>query len=243
MLQATGARLLCSRRAVLATPLFFARACALLLCAGLVCPTAAQGTGVQRCPQVDANVTGAAPADLLEICKGAATAAAFFAGHGVFPTETLTMRVSRKLPVSAGPSAVGCYIEEEHMTYLVPYAVLQQHKTWFGVAITRAMYRAVASHEAAHAIVSYNFKVPRPSIQAQEYLAYAAMLSGMDAVLRQQVLSTMKPTGFGSLDRFTLLLYLFDPMRFGAETYQHLSSAPDPTGLIHTILSGAALTD
>ena len=69
------------------------------------------------------------------------------------------------------------------------------------------------------------------------------MLSGMDPALRKKVLLHMKPTGFNSLDRFTPLLYLFDPMRFGAEAYQNFSTAADPTGLVHTILSGAALTD
>lgn len=216
---------------------------ALLLWMGCMWPGLARATGAQACPQVDARVTGAAPADLGDICQGVATAAAFLAGHGVFPTETLTITVKHQLPDGAGPSAVGCYIERDRRAYLVPYAAFRAHKTWFGVPITREMYQALASHEAAHAIVACNFKIPQPSIQAKEYLAYAAMLSGMDSRLRNKVLSKMKPTGFSSLERFTPLLYLFDPMRFGAEAYQHFSTATDPTGLVDTILTGAALTD
>lgn len=214
-----------------------------LLCLALLWPGATWASGAKRCPQVDAVVMGAVPADLADICHGVAATAAFFAAHGVFPIETWSITVTPRLPTGAGPSAAGCYIEQEHRGYLVPYATLRQQKNWFGVAITRGMYRALASHEAAHAIVSCHFKIPRPSIQAKEYLAYVAMLSGMDSGLRTKVLSKMKPTGFDSLDRFTPLLLLFDPMRFGAEAYQHFSTTPDPGGLIQAILSGAALTD
>ena len=125
----------------------------------------------------------------------------------------------------------------------MPYAAFRQHKTWFGVPITREMYRALASHEAAHAIVGCHFKIPRPTIQAKEYLAYVAMWSGMDPMLRSKALRTLHTEGFNSLDRFTPLLYMFDPMRFGAEAYRHFTTAPEQTALIHAILSGTALTD
>ena len=56
-------------------------------------------------------------------------------------------------------------------------------------------------------------------------------------------LRAMQTEGFSSLDRFTPLLFMFDPMRFGAESYRHFIASPDPTGLIQDILSGQALND
>ena len=65
----------------------------------------------------------------------------------------------------------------------------------------------------------------------------------MPPEMRKTALRHMKPEGFSHLDRFTPMLYLFDPMRFGAEAYLHFSAAPDRTALIQDILSGRALTD
>ena len=49
--------------------------------------------------------------------------------------------------------------------------------------------------------------------------------------------------GFDSPDRFTPMLYMFDPMRFGAEAYRHYSSVQDRAALVRAILDGKALAD
>lgn len=125
----------------------------------------------------------------------------------------------------------------------MPYAVFRRNKTWFGVAISREMYMALAAHEAAHAVAACNFRVPRPTIQAKEYIAYAAMFSSMSPELRQQALRSARSQGFDSLDRFTPLLYMFDPMRFGAEAYRHFSASSNRAELLQEILAGTALAD
>lgn len=113
----------------------------------------------------------------------------------------------------------------------------------FDVGINREIYRTLAAHEAAHAVAACNFRIPRPTIQAKEYLAYVAMFSVMSTELRSQALRSTRTEGFASLDRFTPLLYLFDPMRFGAEAYRHFSSVADPTALVQDVLAGKVLLD
>ena len=61
--------------------------------------------------------------------------------------------------------------------------------------------------------------------------------------LRARALAALRPPRFSSLDRFTPVLYMFNPMRFGAETRQHFSSATDQEGLVLAILAAQALTE
>jgi hypothetical protein len=195
------------------------------------------------CPDNVARVAGAAETDLADICKGVASALKFFSAHGLQPSDAIAIEVTPKLPEEAGPTASGCFIEQRRRVYIVPYNVFLRNKTWFGVPINREIYRALATHEAAHAIAGCNFRVPNATIQAKEYLAYVAMFSSMTPDLRSRALKGARTEGFDNLDRFTPILYMFDPMRFGGEAYRHYSTLTDPTGLVQSILAGRALAD
>ena len=167
----------------------------------------------------------------------------FLATHGLRPAEPISIDVTVAIPEEAGPTAAGCYMEQKRRVYVVPYSVFRKNKTWFGVTISREIYRALAAHEAAHAVAACNFHVPKPTIQAKEYIAYVAMFSSMSPELRQQAMGATRTEGFESLDRFTPLLYMFDPMRFGAEAYRHYSSATNRNQLLQDILAGRVLVD
>lgn len=199
--------------------------------------------GPQTCPHGTATVRGATPADFTDICAGVAKALEFLDRHGVQATEPVVFVVTPTLPEEAGPTAVGCYIERRHQVYVVPYAAFRRNRTWFGVPITREMYRLLAAHESAHAVAACHFQIPTPTIQAKEYIAYVTTFSVMPPAVRKQALRTIQSEGFSSLDRFTPLLYLFDPMRFGAEAYRHFAAAPDQTGIVRGILEGQLLAD
>ena len=203
----------------------------------------ASGADIASCPGAMATVLGANPADLKNVCAGVAASLGFLASHGVNPTEPVSIEVTTRIPEEAGPTAAGCYVEQRRRVYILPYNAFRKNKTWFNVPINPGLYRALAAHEAAHAVGACNFKVPNPTIQAKEYLAYVTMLSVMPDDLRKQVLQKTRTQGFESLDRFTPLLYSFDPMRFGAEAYRHFSQIQDQTSLIHDVLSGKVLRD
>lgn len=197
----------------------------------------------QPCPEGGAGISGAGAQDFGDICQGVAAALFFFASHGVPATEPLSVEVAHRLPEAAGPTAAGCYLESERTIHVVPFATFRKNKTWFGVSIDRAMYRSLASHQAAHAVAACRFLIPHPTIQAKEYLAYVAMFSTMPSALRTKALASVRAETFDSFDRFTPMLYLFDPMRFGAGAYRHFSSMPDPSSVIRSVLSGTVLTD
>ncbi|MDO9132309.1 DUF6639 family protein [Hydrogenophaga sp.] len=195
------------------------------------------------CPDANAFVAGAGAQDFGDICQGMASALAFFAAHGLTATEALSVTVTRQLPSEAGATAAGCFLEKQRMIYVAPFTEFRKNTSWFGVPIDRAMYRSLATHEAAHAIASCNFSIPNPTIQAKEYLAYVAMFSSMPTALRQKALAGMPVESFDSFDRFTPLLYMFDPMRFGAGACRHFSALPEPASVIRAVLTGKALTD
>jgi hypothetical protein len=206
-------------------------------------PAAVADADAATCPGGTATVLGASPADLSDVCAGVISTLGFLATHGVTPTEPIVLEVTTRIPQEAGPTAAGCYIEERRRVYLVPYSSFRKNRSWFNVPIDRRLYRALAAHEAAHAVGACSFRVPNPTIQAKEYLAYVTMFSVMPAELRAQALRSTKTQGFESLDRFTPLLYSFDPMRFGAEAYRHFAAVPDQTALIRDVLAGKVLRD
>jgi hypothetical protein len=65
----------------------------------------------------------------------------------------------------------------------------------------------------------------------------------MPVSMREKALAGLRGEAFDSFDRFTPLLYMFDPMRFGAGAYRHFSSLTGPTSVVQAVLSGQALSD
>jgi hypothetical protein len=203
-------------------------------------PTASQ---VNTCAGGMATVLGANSADFADVCAGVTAALVFLSSYDVKPTEPIAIKVTTDIPPEAGPTAAGCFIEQRRQVYMVPYSTFRKSRTWFGLAINRDIFRALATHEAAHAVAACNFSIPHPTIQAKEYLAYVTMFSALPAELRGQALRKVRTEGFTTLDRFTPLLYSFDPMRFGAEAYRHFAAAPDQTAIVRDLLSGKILRD
>ena len=197
----------------------------------------------RSCRNGRATVVGADDADFADICSGVADARKSLALHGVRPTEPVSIEVTTNIPQEADATATGCCIELKRRAFVVPYQVFRKNKTWFGIGINREMFRMLAAHEAAHALAACDFRIPQPAIQAKESLAHVAMVSAMSPELRAKALRRTKTEGFASFDRFTPLLYMFDPMRFGAEAYLHCSSVVDRTALIHDVLAGNVLVD
>ena len=151
--------------------------------------------------------------------------------------------VTPSLPVQAGPSAAGAFVEQHRRSYILPYARFKAMDSWFGVRIERRMYRSLAAHETAHALAAHHFALPRPTIQAKEYIAYVAMFCAMQAQLRVQALRATPGTGFAHESHITAVLYLFDPMRFGAEAYRHFIRPEAGAPCVQAVLEGKALRD
>jgi hypothetical protein len=213
----------------------------------LLCPVRASdaqssASGVV-CPDSDVRVIAADARDFHDACTGAKGAVGFFAAQGLQSTESLVLEVTPELPVECGPTAVGCYLEQLKQVFILSYTEFQTRKTWFNLPIDRDLYRSAAVHETAHAVAASNFAIPRPTIQATEYVAYVPTFATMNTLLRARVLRVLPGNGFGSEDRITGIFYLFDPMHFGAESYRHYMKPENGPTFLQSVLAGRALTE
>lgn len=191
----------------------------------------------------DVQVIGAGVRDFQDACEGAKAALAFFATHGLRPTGSLVLQVTPDMPGEAGPTAAGCYLDENKRVYMLPYAGFRRQRTWFNVPIDRAVYRSLAAHETAHAIAACHFAIPRPSIEAREYVAYVATFAAMGDALRARVLRAMPGEGFAGEEKITAMFFMFDPMRFGAEAYRHYLRPENGALFLRAVLAGKALSE
>lgn len=181
--------------------------------------------------------------DAADICQGAKDAIGFFHAEKLKTDTLIEIHVQDTLPSEAGPSAAGCFLQRDGKILMRPYAAFRKNKTWFDVPIDRRLYRSLATHEVAHALGTCNFSIPNPSIQAKEYVAYVTMFSTMDRTLRARILKAAPAAGFENADRLTALLYMFDPMRFGIESYRHHAGSGNGRAYLQEVFSGKVLTD
>ena len=177
-----------------------------------------------------------------EICRSAGDALTFFGQLGIYLSHPLVVEVVPDLPESVSRTAIGCYLEEERKVLILTFAAFQGRRDWFGIPVSRSMYRSLVTHEVAHAVAGCNFAIPDPAIQAQEYVAYVAMFAMMAPDFRARVLAKNPGTGFNSELQMNEITYMFDPMRFGVEAYRHYLKQGHGTDFLLKVLSGEALT-
>ena len=183
------------------------------------------------------------PLDFSEICSGADDAVTFFRELNLTLLHPVVVEVVPELPDFMSKTAVGCHLREEQKILILTFTAFQKIGDWFGIPIDRRMYRSLVIHEVAHVIASCNFAISDPSIQAQEYVAYVAMLSMMNPNLRERVLAENPGEGFDSELEMNEIVYSLDPMHFGVEAYRHYLKQEQGTTFLLRVLSGEALTN
>jgi hypothetical protein len=197
--------------------------------------SACEGTGV--------SIRSALPIESTLVCAGARDALGFFARLGFEPTHPIVIEVTLDLPGSVNDGAVGCYIDSTHRPIVIPRRAFLDQGTWFAVSVDDALYRGLVAHEVAHAVAACHFLPLRPTIQAQEYIAYVAMFATMDAGLRRRILAANPDPAFDSELKINATVYLCDPMAFAVRSYRHYLAAADGDAFIRRVLSGRALAD
>lgn len=213
-------------------------AAACLLAGAQAAFAAGDPVAFEPCADAPAQVAGASREDRQVLCKGAGDALAFFASRGLRTETPLRIRVTSELPEGPGKDAAGCFLERSQTIFLLPYAGFSRKKTWFKLPIDRSTYRSLAAHEVAHALAACNFARPAPPIQAKEYVAYVTMFGTMEPARRQRILGAWPAAGFESADRLSQLLYLFDPMRFGVESWRHFARPDNGDRFLRRVLAG-----
>lgn len=207
--------------------------------------TAFAGSDQTLCEAQSVKVVASVAQDAADACEGAQDAIDFFKAEQLQADAILEIHVQDSLPPEVSPSAVGCFVQRDGKILMRPYAKFRKSKTWFNVSIDRRLYRSLAAHEVAHALGAFNFSLPNPSIQAQEYVAYVTMFSTMDPALRARILSAnpVPESRSGSAERLNALLYMFDPMRFGIASYRHFRAPENGRNYLQEVFAGKALSD
>ena len=210
----------------------------------LASPTAASGS-MFACENSSISIEIEADelVDHDDICNSAEDALAFFDRLDLELTHPLVIAVAPNLPDWMNETAVGCYHEEDRKVFVLTFPEFEKRKVWFGVPVNRYMYRSLVTHEVAHAVARCNFTISDPTIHAEEYVAYVAMFTMMNSVLRAHVMVENPCADFDSESEINEITYSFDPMRFGVAAYRHYLRKEHGDALLLKILSGKALTN
>lgn len=196
-----------------------------------------------RCTGQNVVVRSPIYADALIACEGARDAIKFLSCQGMDVSGNVAIDLVRTLPVVVSRSAAGCYLESERRAVALVYSQFKKSKTWFGIPINRSLYRSLISHEVAHLVAHYNFKIPKPTIQAKEYIAYVTQLETMEPALRKQIMSQFKCKAFEGDWQMCSTIYMFDCMGFGVRAYLHFLNLANGGVYLQSILNGKALVE
>jgi hypothetical protein len=181
--------------------------------------------------------------DASVVCEGARDAISFLVSRGLDLPPRIHVDVVSRLPADVGPEAAGFFREREQRVFVLTYPQFASRGDWFNVAIDETMYRSLVSHEVAHAVAAYNFRVPKPTIQAKEYVAYVTMLATMAPVQRERVLREFPGAGFEGEWQMNTVVYLVDPMRFGVRAYRHFLQQARGEEFLRNVLDGKVLQE
>ena len=181
--------------------------------------------------------------DAADACRGAAAAIQFFKSLDLRTDEAISIDIVPELPQRAGASAAGCFLASDRRVLVLSYRKFKAMQTWFAIPIDRRLYRSVATHEVAHALASCNFRIPAPSIQATEYVAYVATFATMSEPQRRIALTAYPGAGFADEAKMSAVIYMLDPMRFGVEAYRHYLQPENGKSFLYAVLAGAVLAE
>ena len=104
---------------------------------------------------------------------------------------------------------------------MLSYSAFRKFGHWFNTPISRDLYQSLVAHEIAHSITNAYFQQDKPSVRAREYFAYVALFATMAPSLRERILKTIPGQTYDDESRLSLMVYMMDPMFFGAQSYRH----------------------
>ena len=210
------------------------------LCVSLAGAREAQALTL-RCANADVVVQSAAADDAQSVCAGAADAIEFLGARGLKTDGPIAVHIVDALPAPISPGAFGGYIRDGRRAYLLSFANIARRGTVFGLPFERALYRSLATHEVAHAVAAANFRIAEPPIEAEEYIAYAAMFATMPAAKRDPLLARFAGQAFASELQINRFVYILAPFRFGVLSYKHFMQEADGAAFLRKVLAGEAL--
>jgi hypothetical protein len=193
-----------------------------------------------KCRSENVTVYASDTRDAVDSCRGAANAMKFLASQGLSMPATITIRLANGMPDTVRKSALGAYVRETREVHVLTYSALQLRGHSFKAPLNRSLYRAVVSHEVAHAIAAANFK-KEPSCLGQEYIAYVTLFSTMESTQRERILRQFPYEENWQVQ--APVMYVFNSLEYGAHAYRHFLKAENGKGFINKVLRGEVLSE
>lgn len=183
-------------------------------------------------------VRSAAATDARTVCEGVERALTFLDRAGLAAPPGTHIEIVSRLPGELGGRAVGCYQVETRSIQLLSYDAFEAIDRWFRTPVDRELYRAVAAHEMAHAVVGWCGATRRLPTAAHEYVAYVVLFATMDPGLRERVLAKFPGTGFTSTLQINDVAHIADPNQFGVDAWRHYLRRPDRAAWLREVIAG-----
>ena len=193
-----------------------------------------------RCSAESVVVHASDPREAEIVCEGASDAVGFLHSQGLDTGEQIDIDVVETLPDGVPPATAGCYAHEERRVYLLTPTKFEQ-QAMLAHSPGYLDYHSLITHEVGHAVAGCNFAVPKPTIQAHEYVAYVTMLSTMPDAARERMLGDFAGDGFDTEQQITATIYLMAPQWFGAQVYRHYLKPGNGQAFLSKVLAGKAL--
>ncbi|MFM1988800.1 MAG: hypothetical protein RJA99_1757 [Pseudomonadota bacterium] len=208
-------------------------------------PAPTQGEAMARAcarlPRVTVHASSAQDAETA--CEGAGRALDFLARAGLDGPSETTIEIVPELPGDLAGRAFGCYVPETRRILLVDFDAFRAAGGWFGMPPSRELYRAVASHEVAHAVAGGHAAPRRLPAAAHEYVAYVTLFATMDPPLRAAILDRFPGSGFATVGQISDLNHVVAPNRFGVDAWRHYLKARDRDAWLRRVIAGEVVPE
>jgi len=173
-------------------------------------------------------------------CAGGTSAIDFLGALGLKKPPLLVIELVDRLPALHDTGLLGSFDADQGRLRVLSYPRCQaiaRRFPQFGMPMDTDMYRGIVAHEVGHAMMAFSFRGPRPSILAQEYIAYVTQFMAMSPGLRQHILEHTEISAFEDESQLSLTYYLLDPQAFGIAAFKHFMALPDPRVFVRRLLS------
>lgn len=174
-------------------------------------------------------------------CEAATSALDFLSAQGFDTSGRVEVHLVEVLPSPCGLHSFGCYSHPDRRINVLTVAKCLRLKTWQGVPLNQSLCRSFLAHEVAHAVATVNFRLEKPSLLAQEYLAGVTTVAILPPEQRELLLEQLPGKGFESADQISTTYYLLSPARFSVGVYRHYQRLSDPKAFVQKVLEGRVL--
>lgn len=209
----------------------------------LSCMAGAAGAADEwtACPENGWYATGGDAEERLLVCRGVAAAAGVLAGCGLDVKQAGRVRLVDELPVFCDSAAYGLFDAQAAEIRLgrpgLCVATAPTGSAFLSLPV-EAAFMALASHEAAHALI-FALGLGAERRLEHEYIAGVVQHSVLDPEQRDLALDAVGALPPDSEAEFNAFLLFMAPERYSAKAWLHFESRSDGCVFLRGLVSGA----